>query len=275
MSNTSLLADLQLLENAARKAGALAMQWFDPSTEKQKAKVWDKGNNHPVTEADLAVDKLLTTTLREARPAYGWLSEETKDDGSRLRAALVFVIDPIDGTRAFIKGKPHFSISLAIVENGRPIAGAVYNPALDEMYLASKGQGATANGKAINVRQCEALLNCSMIASDGLFQQKHWRKQWPTMNCESRNSMAYRIALVAAGKFDATLTLRPKSDWDLAAADLIASEAGAIITDTNGQEFYYNLQSTSKIGVICAGKIVHDLILQRIKHSKGAVYNNG
>ncbi|MBL4617835.1 MAG: 3'(2'),5'-bisphosphate nucleotidase CysQ [Robiginitomaculum sp.] len=264
MTSPVLLQDLQLLENAAKKAGSLAMKWFGDSTKNQKAKVWDKGNNHPVTEADLAVDKLLTTTLRKARPDYGWLSEESKDDGSRLRAERVFVIDPIDGTRAFIKGKPHFSISLAIVENGRPIAGAVYNPALNEMYLAAKGQGATANGKAINVRKCEVLLNCSMIASDGLFRQKYWRTKWPAMNCESRNSMAYRIALVAAGKFDATLTLRPKSDWDLAAADLIAEEAGAIITDTNGQIFHYNLQSTSKIGVICAGKTVHDLILHRI-----------
>ncbi|MBL1430793.1 MAG: 3'(2'),5'-bisphosphate nucleotidase CysQ [Robiginitomaculum sp.] len=265
MNVTSLTQDLQLLENAAKQAGVLAMQWFNTSANTSPAKVWDKGGNHPVTEADLAVDKLLNTTLRQARPKYGWLSEESKDDGSRLKSKRVFVIDPIDGTRAFIKGKPHFSISLAIVENGRPIAGAVYNPALDEMYLAATGQGASANGKAINVRDCKALLNCSMIASDGLFKQKHWRNKWPEMNCESRNSMAYRIALVAAAKFDATLTLRPKSDWDLAAADLIAEEAGAVITDPNGQKFYYNLQSTSKSGVICAGKTVHDLILQQVK----------
>jgi len=263
-STASIAEDLLLLETAARNAGALAMRWFaDPGA------VWDKGDNHPVTKADLAVDALLIKVLRTARPDYGWLSEETEDDCSRLKAKRVFVVDPIDGTRAFIKGKPHFSISIAIVEGGEPIAGAVFNPALDEMYLASKGHGSTCNSQPITLRDYTQLEGCKMIASDGLFRQKHWKDLWPDMQTISRNSMAYRMVLVAAGKADATLTLRPKSDWDIAAADLIAREAGAIVSDPNGKSFDFNEISTQKSGVICAGRPIHDLIRTRIQQSKG------
>ncbi|MBL4595013.1 MAG: 3'(2'),5'-bisphosphate nucleotidase CysQ [Robiginitomaculum sp.] len=259
MSQATPAQDLSLLETAARGAGALAMHWFA-----NPGKVWDKGDQHPVTEADLAVDQQLKEVLRAARPDYGWLSEETVDDRSRLHAARVFIVDPIDGTRAFIQGKPHFSISIAIVEKGRPIAGAVFNPALDEMYLAAKDKGASLNGEPIRIRTCASLLDCRMIANEGLFRQKHWRESWPAMQYCTRNSMAYRIALVASGAHDVTLTLRPKSDWDLAAADLIANEAGATITDPDGVAFAYNLPSVTKSGVICAGRTLHDLIRQRM-----------
>ncbi|VAW00573.1 FIG043197: Inositol monophosphatase family protein [hydrothermal vent metagenome] len=256
--------DLQLLQMAAREAGKIAMQWFlDPG------KVWDKGNNHPVTEADLAIDTYLREHLLGARQTYGWLSEETIDDRSRLVAPRVFVVDPIDGTRAFIQAKPHFTICLAVVENGEAITGVVFNPALDEMYVAQKGQGAKLNGQQIFVSQTTQLADCNMIANEGLFRQKHWKRQWPKMRCATRNSMAYRMVLVASGNWDATLTLRPKSDWDLAAAGLIAQEAGAVVSDPMGQDFCYNLPSTSKSGVICAGVNLHDLIRERIVESQG------
>ncbi len=259
MANT----DLDLLQSAARQAGALSMQWFG-----QPAKVWDKGDNHPVTEADLAVDTLLHKFLREARPDYGWLSEETIDDQSRLRAKRVFVVDPIDGTRAFLQGKPHFCTSIAVVEDGRPIAGAVFNPAFDEMYSAAKGQGASLNNQPIRASSRAALDDCRMVAHQGLFRHKGWAKKWPQMECASRNSMAYRMVLVAGGDWDATLTLKPKSDWDLAAADLIANEAGAVVSDPMGQKFLYNLETTTNSGVICAGKPIHGLIRRRIKQSQ-------
>jgi myo-inositol-1(or 4)-monophosphatase len=263
MKQTSSRQDLQLLEMAAREAGELAMQWFlDPG------EVWDKGNNHPVTQADLAVDKKLHQILLGARPDYGWLSEETTDDQSRLSQSRVFVVDPIDGTRAFIKGKPHFSISLAVVENGRPIAGVVFNPALQEMFSATMGQGARMNGKPIRVSKCAEIPDCRMIGHMGLFRAKKWKNPWPVMQTFVPNSMAYRMALVAEGSWDATLTLQPKSDWDLAAADLIASEAGAIVTDPDGHEFRYNLPTTTKSGVICAGRTLFDLIRDRIEQNR-------
>jgi len=264
MNMTGTDLDLDLLEHAARKAGTLAMKWFaDPG------KVWDKGGNHPVTKADIEIDQQLHQVLCSERSDYGWVSEETEDDQSRLKSDRVFVVDPIDGTRAFIQGKPHFSISLAVVENGRPIAGAVFNPALNEMFLAGLGQGATMNGQTILVSTKAKLENCKMIAHEGLFRQKRWEQAWPDMDCTTRNSMAYRMVLVASGRWDATLTLKPKSDWDLAAADLIASEAGAIASDPDGNPFVYNLPSTTKSGVICAGPLLFDLIRGRIEHSKG------
>ncbi len=255
--------DLALLQEAARRGGACAMGWFANPGE-----VTEKSPNHPVTKADLETDALLQDFLRSARPDYGWLSEESVDDGSRLTAKRTFVVDPIDGTRAFIAGKPHFTICLAVVQAGRPISAVVYNPALDELYSAQINQGATCNGAPISCNPRESLSGARMLAHDGLFAHKGWAEPWPNMHTGSRNSMAYRMALVGAGTWDATLTLRPKSDWDLAAADLIASEAGAVITDPHGQPFRYDLQNTVNEGVICAGPALHALILERVLTSR-------
>ena len=260
--STTTHDDLIVLQEAARLGGACAMGWFSDPGE-----VREKSPNHPVTQADLETDKLLQDFLRAARPDYGWLSEESVDDGSRLTARRTFVVDPIDGTRAFIAGKPHFTICLAVVEAGRPTSAVVYNPALEEMYCAQIGQGAVCNDKPMSVSTRTELRGSRMLAHDGLFSHKGWAAPWPELHTGTRNSMAYRIVLVGAGEWDAALTLRPKSDWDLAAADLIASEAGALITDPAGQPFRYDLQKCTKDGVICAGPIIHALILERVVNS--------
>jgi myo-inositol-1(or 4)-monophosphatase len=254
--------DMALLHEAARRGGACAMGWFDDPGE-----VTEKSPNHPVTQADLQTDALLRDFLCLARPDYGWLSEERPDDGSRLKAKRTFVVDPIDGTRAFIKGKPHFTICIAVVEAGRPVCGVVYNPALDTLYSAQVGKGALCNGAPVSVSQTAQLAGARMLAHDGLFAHKGWAQAWPKMHTGSRNSMAYRMALVGAGDWDACLTLRPKSDWDLAAADLIATEAGAQVSDPSGLTFRYDLQSNTKSGVICAGPALHGLILERVLNS--------
>lgn len=254
--------DLGLLIAAARSAGAIAMQYF-----RTDMVVQDKGNNHPVTQADLEVDRHLHHVLMGARPDYGWLSEETVDDQSRLNTKRVFLVDPIDGTRAFIRGLPHFVVSLAVVEDGVPQAGVVYNPAKDVLFAAARGLGATRNGKSVQVRSCNSLEQCRMIAHQDLFRWSQWAGRWPQMQVDARNSMAWRMVLVAGGRADATLTLRPKSDWDLAAADLIAREAGAKVTDPLGREFAYNLPGTRKSGVICAGSDLYALIRQRIEET--------
>ncbi len=261
MSQTNS-ADLDLLIDAARNGGACAMKWFaDPG------EITEKSPGNPVTRADLETDALLRNILCAARPDYGWLSEESRDDGSRLSARRSFVVDPIDGTRAFIAGKPHFTICIAVVEEGRPISAVVYNPVLDELFYAEAGKGAFCNDQSLTVSKCQHLDGTRMLAHDGLFSYHGWKEPWPKMHTGSRNSMAYRIALVGAGQWDATLTLRSKCDWDLAAADLIATEAGAIVTDTAGQVFRYDLQNTIKPGVICAGPALHALILERVRKS--------
>lgn len=249
--------DLTLLIETARTAGAIARDYF----YKGNTKSWHKDGNHPVTEADIAVNDYLEKTLQAARPNYGWLSEETKDDASRMKSKYSFVVDPIDGTRAFMDGRPHFTICLAVIENGRAITGVVYNPILDEMFEASLGTGARLNGKTIKPSACSEIAGCSMIG----YPRKFKRLGWPDMKVSIRNSMAYRIVLVAAGIRDATVSFTPKSDWDLAAATIIANEAGVTATDLDGNAFYFAKDHITENGVICASPHLHDLLLTKIR----------
>ena len=248
--------DLALIADAAFAAGAIARDAFHAN----EAEVWDKSENHPVTDADIAVNDFLLDKLQTARPNYGWLSEETRDDASRFQTPRTFVVDPIDGTRAFIDRTPNFAVSIAIIEKGVSVAGAVYNPLLDELYTASLGGGAFVNGETIQASGYAEVENCRMVG----YPRKFRRLGWPDMNVSVVNSMAYRIVLVASGKKDATVSFTPKSDWDLAAAELIAQEAGAVISDLHGQKFRYDRPSVSEMGVICAGPDLHALLLDRV-----------
>lgn len=223
--------------------------------------VWDKGEGHLVTDADIAVNNYLMEILRKARPDYGWLSEETKDDQSRHGCPRTFVVDPIDGTRAFIDRTPNFAVSVAVIENGISIAGALFNPMMNEMYTATLGGGAFLNNKRISVNHRTSIEGCKMVG----YPRKFRRLDWPKMDVSIANSMAYRIALVASGQRDATVAFTPKSDWDLAAAELIANEAGATISNLRGSSFRYDRKSTSEFGVICAGPDLYALLLGRVK----------
>ena len=260
-------ADAALIEQAVRKAGDIARQYFGGDY-----KQWDKGKGQPVTDADMAVDKYLRETLTVARPSYGWLSEETKDTPARRGKQFIFVVDPIDGTIAFMKGRPHFTICVAVVENDRPVAGAVYNPMLEEFYAASLGEGATLNGKPIHVSDRTTLEGCRMLGDRAMFQHTAWNRPpampWPPMEIETRNSIAYRMVLVAGGKFDATLALSSKRDWDMAAADLIVREAGGIVTTHDGAIPRYNGDKAIQPSLVCAGPALHKQILARVSHIK-------
>ncbi|MEE9273525.1 MAG: inositol monophosphatase family protein [Robiginitomaculum sp.] len=259
--------DLKLLTQAARNAGAIAREFFYVGN----AKKWNKEENHPVTEADIAVNDYLLKTLMNARPDYGWLSEETKDDASRHIAERSFVIDPIDGTRAFIDGKPHFTVCAAVIENGSPVSGVIYNPITEEMFQAFLGGGTTLNGQPITPSGCSNIKNCNIIG----YPRKFKRLGWPDMNVSIRNSMAYRIAMVAAGMRDATVSFTPKSDWDLAAAVIIADEAGAVSTDLTGVPFIFDQESTKNNGVICASPSLHALLLEQVNHGLTDYQNKG
>lgn len=256
-----MMSDLDLILDAAREAGALAL-----AARAKGVKIWSKDGGSPVTDADLAVDALLKVRLRAARPDYGWLSEETVDDPARLATGRQFVVDPIDGTVAFMKDKPWFAVSVAVVENGRPIVGVVHAPALDETYAATAGGGATLNGAALAPSLSTALDGAAMLGDAKMFAHPAWPEPWPPMRVESRNSIAYRICLVAAGAFDAAIALTPKSEWDLAAADLICGEAGALLTDHLGRKFAYNRPNPTVPSLVCANRALHPLILSRVGH---------
>ena len=248
--------DLALIRKAVLAAGKIAKDAFDAND----AEVWDKDKGHLVTDADIAVNEYLLKTLCEARPGYGWLSEETKDDHSRHACPRTFVVDPIDGTRAFIDRTPNFAVSVAIIENGKSIAGVVYNPLKDEIFEATLGGGAKLNDAAITAPDSDTIEGIRMVG----YARKFRRLDWPDMNCFVANSMAYRMVLVACRQADATVAFTPKSDWDVAAAQLIASEAGAIVTNLRGEKPSYDGETTSGLGVICAGKNLHALLLARI-----------
>ena len=254
-------ADLDLILEAAREAGALAARMRMAGLT-----VEYKAGNSPVTNADLAADALLTERLRGARPDYGWLSEETADNPDRLGRSRVFVVDPIDGTRAFLKDRPWWAVSIAVVENGRPTAGVVYAPDVDEAYAAIAGGGATLNGRSIRVSDAAVLEGSGMVGDVNMFKHPAWRTPWPDMRIEARNSTAYRMCLVASGEFDAALALASKADWDLAAADLIAAEAGGISCDHRGVPFRYNGPVPQQPSLICATPLLAPLILDRVRH---------
>ncbi len=257
--------DLALITESARNAGEIAKRYFGGSYRR-----WHKDEGQPVTEADLAVDRFLFETLTTARPDYGWLSEESLDNPERLAAEKTFVVDPIDGTIAFLRGRPHFTISIAIVEGGRPVAAVVFNPITEECFCAAAGGGATLNGMPIRVSDCASIEGCRMIAAKFLFEHPEWSAPpnipWPEMHIEQRNSTAYRLALVGAGLFDATLALSSKHDWDVAAGDLIVHEAGGKVTDHRGGVLRYNGPVPIQSSVVAAGPRLHPLLIERVRH---------
>jgi myo-inositol-1(or 4)-monophosphatase len=253
--------DLALIVEAAHAAGRLAANLREAGLS-----VDLKDGASPVTNADLAADALLKETLRRVRPEYGWLSEETADDRSRLLARRVFVVDPIDGTRAFLAGEPFWTVCVAVVEDGRPVAGAVVAPQLAETYAAAAGAGATLNGQPIHASGAGVLEGCGMIAHPRMFQHEEWAEPWPAMNVSRRNSTAYRLCLVASGAADATVTFAAKHDWDLAAADVIASEAGGYVGDHTGRAFVYNALIPVQPSLVCAAPALAPLILERVRH---------
>ena len=198
------------------------------------------------------------------------LSEETEDDAQRLQARAVFVVDPIDGTIAFMKGRPHFTICAGIVVDGRPVAGAVYNPITEECFTARAGNGAFLNGAPIHVSGRDSIEGCRMLGDKAMFAHKAWdtppNRPWPPMEIETRGSIAYRIALVACGQFDGMMALSAKRDWDIAAAEIIATEAGGDVTTHTGAKLRYNRESTLQPSLVAAGPKLQPLLLERVSH---------
>ncbi|MGV9010735.1 inositol monophosphatase family protein [Brevundimonas sp.] len=251
-------SDLALIRDAALAAGELAL-----AEREAGLKTWSKPGGSPVTSADMAVDRLLKDALLSARPDYGWLSEETEDTPERLTRRCLFVVDPIDGTVAYMKGKPWWCIPIAVVEDGRPVAAVIHAPALNETFCATLGGGATLNGQPITASDTDDLDDASVLADARLMEGPHWDEPWPPMRYEKRNAIAYRMALVAAGAFDAAINLTPKWDWDVCAGALIAQEAGAVVSDHHGHPWRFNQPDPRQNSLICSAPALHPLIVRR------------
>lgn len=265
-SDLALLQDLSLLKDVAREAGTLALDMM-----REGAKAWDKSPGNPVTEADLAVNDLIAGRLRAARPDYGWLSEETKDNPADRSQRHVWVVDPIDGTKAFVKGDTGFCVAIARMDAGEPVAGVLYNPNFDELLHARRHGGAFLNDRPIRVTQC-ADVGCRMVGQPEVFARADAHARWPGVQLirPIPNAIAWRLALVASGRWDAAVALNPKYDWDLAAAVLLVSEAGGIVTDRQGEALVFNSPSLVHPGVVAAGAALHPLIMERLHNRPAA-----
>lgn len=222
---TTAAEDRELLRSAAVNAGIIAAGYF-----RTEFKTWTKENASPVSEADIVLDQFLGNTLLGARPDYGWLSEESADNPERLTHRRVFIVDPIDGTRGFIRGEDSWTVSLAVVEDGIPIAGVVYAPARDEMYDAALGEGARFNGRPL-VRQRHPGRTAPLIPAPGAVHQELQATGLDYARGPAYPSLAYRLVQVATGHLDAAVTRRGAQDWDIAGAACILKEAGVGFED--------------------------------------------
>jgi myo-inositol-1(or 4)-monophosphatase len=230
--------DLQLLRSSAVTAGIIASGYF-----RRDLKHWTKEHNSPVSEADIVLDKFLHSALTTARPDYGWLSEETADNAERLGKSRVFVVDPIDGTRGFIRGEDSWTVSLAVVENGVSIAGVVYAPARDEMYDACAGGGARLNGAPLQ-RITPPDRMAPLIPAPGAVHQELQAEGLDYKRGPYFPSLAYQLVQVATGRLDAAVARRGSNDWDLAGAACILSECGLAFEDVCIGALRFNAQET-------------------------------
>ncbi len=251
--------DLALLIAVTREAGAGTLRHF-----RRDPRAWDKpGGAGPVTEADIEADAALRAALCGARADYGWLSEETPDAPARLDCARVFVVDPIDGTRAFIAGETGWCVAAAVIEAGRPVAAAAFFPALDRLYAARLGGGALCDGAPIRPSAASAVEGALTLTAANQLEPRHWPGGPPPLRRAFRPSMIHRLCLVAGGGADATLTFRRLWEWDLAAGVLIASEAGCRVTDADGAAHRFNAPDPRGAGLIAAPPALHAALMRR------------
>lgn len=253
--------DAKLVRQVTKEAGRIALSYFA-----REIHTWDKSPDNPVSEADLAVDEFLRTTLMQNRTGYGWLSEETEDQPDRLRCGRLWVVDPIDGTRAFLAGRDDWGISVALVQDQKPVLAAFYAPVKDAFYFAQAGMGAFKNKKAISVTPESSLSSARMMGDPDAFK-KHpfWPVSWPqTMHTEQANSIALRICQIADGQFDCCVTLRPKNDWDVAAADLILEEAGGTLMTGDGEGLVFNREKPLHKHIVAATPKLIPPIMDRV-----------
>lgn len=246
--------------NVAAEAGALAMRHWRTDFRR-----WEKAPGDPVSQVDLDVNALLRARLSALLPEAGWLSEETADRPDRLACDRVWVVDPIDGTRDYIRGRAGWAVSVALVEHGRPVIGVLDAPARGEVWTARAGAGAFRNCVSIHVAERHDIVG-ARVPSDGLA-----RADRDLAPVAKPNAIALRIAMVAAGEADLVATLRWGHEWDIAAAVLIAAEAGATVSDALGGVLTFNTASAEAFGVLATAPGIHAAAIERLAERAAAI----
>lgn len=260
LAGTDAVPDLAALQPGLRDAvvaaGRIAMDAFG-----RGGRSWEKSPGQVLTETDLAVDHTLKDSLGNLLQSAAWLSEESPDDGKRLTRSHVWVVDPIDGTRSFAKGRPEFTISVALVEAGRPVLACLLNPATDELFEARTGHGATLNRTRLDIAEPADRATARIVLSASERKAQKLDAFFPKAQVSSIGSLAYKMALVASGRFDAYFSWRRSQDWDIAAALLILTEAGGKATDRAGAPLLLNRADPRHQGLVAAPPGLHRQLL--------------
>jgi myo-inositol-1(or 4)-monophosphatase len=272
LTGTELAAFLSRLEAVTLEAGDIAMAYFRPG-QRTAAAISYKGGGSPVTEADFAVDRFLFEAMRKLAPEAGWLSEETADTDARLARESIVVVDPIDGTHAFTRGDERWSVSIALVEDGRPTAGVIHAPARGETFIGARGLGAFLNGERLAIKPRRAVAGAMVVAPRALHSPIQQLPQNLVL-APRTPSLALRLADIAAGRYDMVISSPNARDWDIAAADVILDEAGAALEEVEGGPLLYN-RSSSKRGMLVAAPkpLIEDTLTIARTVSKGIVWS--
>jgi myo-inositol-1(or 4)-monophosphatase len=253
------VSDADLLFDAVREAGELGLALSRRGALQQ----WTKPDGSHVTEGDLAINKLLEERLRAKRPDDGWLSEETPDTRERLARERLWIIDPIDGTRAFIEGREDWCVAVALAIAGRPVLSAVYRPRREEFYSAQAGQGALLNGRPVTIPDSDDLAGARIAGN-----RKALANLEPlgiTPDTSGRLPLQLRLAYVAAGRIDGAVSIGKRNDWDLAAGELLVLEAGGAVSGASGEGYIYNRPEPWQQGLVAAGAKRHAALIAQLR----------
>src|SRR5271165_1585141 len=264
-------ADILERIDSALQASRAVFARFTPGAIETEYKV----GHDPVTEADRALDAVLRQEL--LREGEGWLSEESVDDPIRLQCSRVWVVDPLDGTREFVKGIPEFCVSIGFVEDGRPVAGGIYNPATDETFLGSIDSGVTYNGKPSLPSQRKSLDGALVLASRSEVKRGEWKPfEHTAFNIRPMGSVAYKLALVSAGLADVTFTLTPKNEWDVAAGAALVLSAGGFVSTLENTLLRCNNKNPLLSGLLASGPYLREELLAAVsEHIEPATLKSG
>ncbi len=256
----ALKEDAALLFEAVREAGELGRSL----TRRSDLQRWTKPDGSEVTEGDLAINVFFEERLKAVRPGYGWLSEETPDDpAERMKQDRLWIIDPIDGTRAFIEGRQEWCVAVALAVSGRPVLAAVYRPMRDEFYSAIAGEGALLNGSALEIPDSGSLEGANIAGNrKALASLSH---HGIAADPSGSLPLQLRLAYVAAGRLDGAVSAGKRNDWDLAAGELLVIEAGGAVSGISGEGYIYNKPDPWQQGLVAAGAKRHAALINALR----------
>ncbi len=256
--------ELEVAIKAAREGGAIVRKYYKGDYE-----VEEKAPDNPLTVADTEADEAIKRTCLEAFPTDGWLSEETRDSPARRSKSRVWIVDPLDGTKEFIDQIPEFCVCVALVVDGVVQVGVSYNPVEDLLFAAARGRGTMLNGEQVRCTAQTTLAEAEILASRSESKRGEWADYKALMRVKPTGSVAYKFALVAAGRADATFSLTPKNEWDICAGTMLVEEAGGVVTDRYGKPLTFNNEKTLLPGLIAAGAGLWGPIRDVIREKSG------